>query len=97
VWVTGEYDVWVHNRSGEPDFGVSEAVVKVFQGQSLVAEYAVSDEPGVENTELDIWRVLNLMISDEEEGTLELNREGHGFLGTDPEPVGGGPSAPECP
>jgi hypothetical protein len=95
VWVTGEYDVWVHNRSGEPDFGVSEAVVKVFQGQSLVAEYAVSDEPGVENTELDIWRVLNLMISDEE-GTLELNREGHGFLGTILEPVTE-PSLPACP
>ena len=99
VWVPGEYDVWVHNRSGYPDFGVSEAVVALFRGQSLIAEYAVSDEPDAAATTLDIWRVVNIML--DQDGTVSLDRQGHGFLddplgsATVPEPVTE-PYAPVC-
>jgi hypothetical protein len=98
VLVTGEYDVWVHNRSGKPDFGVSEAVVKVFQGERLIGKYAVSGETDFDTTTLDIWRVVNIMIWQKDGTDVRLNREGHGFLSTEPVPVGGSsaPPVPPC-
>lgn len=79
MWLPGEYDFWVHNVfSGSPDFGESSAVVTVFQGDTQVEQYSVADEPGVETTTLDIWRVVNLMV--DELGNLTVNRDGHGFL-----------------
>jgi len=86
-WIAGEYDFWVHNYAeSAPEFGSSDAVVTVFSGAVQRARYVVGSEPGVGSTELDIWRVVNIMI--DEDGTLTLNREGRGFLSDDPEEPG---------
>jgi len=77
-WVPGEYDFWVYNYSRTLDFGLSSAVVTVFKEDEQVDQFAVADEVGVETTTLDIWRVVNIML--DEDGNLTLNREGHGFL-----------------
>jgi len=78
VWAAGEYDFWVHNYTRVPDFGLSSAVVTVFKEDEQVDQFAVADEQDVETTTLDIWRVVNIML--DEDGNLTLNREGHGFL-----------------
>jgi hypothetical protein len=102
-WVPGEYDFWVYNYSRKPDFKSSGAVVTVFKEGEQVDQFAVADEPEVETTTFDIWRVVNLIIWDEE-GTLELNRGGYGFepdpddSNTVPPPlVPTAPTEVECP
>jgi hypothetical protein len=82
-WVPGEYDFWVDNYDlryvlWPKHFGESNAVVTVLKEGEQVDQFAVADEQDVETTTLGTWRVVNLIIVDEE-GTLELNRVGQGF------------------
>jgi len=75
--VAGEYDLWVHNFSGSPEFAASGAVVTVFQGSEQIAQLQVSAEPGVASNTLDIWRVANVSI--DAAGRVTVGRDQAGF------------------
>jgi hypothetical protein len=77
AWVAGEYDLWVHNFSGSPEFAASGAVVTVFQGSEQIAQLQVSAEPGVASNTLDIWRVANISIDGA--GRVTVGRDQAGF------------------
>ena len=77
AWVAGEYDLWVHNFSGSPEFAASGAVVTVFQGSEQIAQLQVSAEPGVASNTLDIWRVANVSI--DAAGRVTVGRDQAGF------------------
>ncbi len=77
AWVAGEYDLWVHNFSGSPEFATSGAVVTVFQGNDQIAQLQVSAEPGVASNTLDIWRVANISI--DSAGRVTVGRDQAGF------------------
>jgi hypothetical protein len=95
-WVGGEYNYWVHNWSDSPDFGVSNATVTIFQGQSEIAQFQVSDEPDSDTTTLNIWRVVNVIIDGA--GNVTIDRQQAGLLedaeGADTIPLPITPPAP---
>jgi len=75
--VEGEYDYWVHNHSGSPQFGASNAIVTVYRGSSQTAQFPVNAEPGVSTTTLRIWRAVNLFVN--AAGNVTVDRTQAGF------------------
>jgi hypothetical protein len=75
------YTYWVHNYSGSPDFGVSNALVTIYKGGVQVAQYPVSAEPGACTTTLDLWRVFDLSI--DAQGQMSIERDVRGFYDGD--------------
>ena len=76
-FVPGTYTFWVHNYSGGPDFGVSNARVRISKGGVEVAQYPVSAEPGASSTTKNLWRVFDLEV--DASGQMTIDRSVHGF------------------
>lgn len=75
AYVAGDYQVWIHNFSGEADFDTSGGIVTLYAGGTQFAQFQVDDATGTASD--DIWRVVEFSI--DAEGTVTETNELQSF------------------